>query len=214
MRCAASAKEREEMAAATERMLDAHRMLVKYAVVARNLGSLRRRVPELGLSRDRPPTRNQVDDAFKRAPTYDRPVSLVLSKADLYVGRVRECLHTPNLPRLSHRSPLGIRPGVSDPLLVAAAHFPDFLDFLVSRVRYFKWSFCQALEDQSENPDPLEAAAEGADVSSLIGGEGVLDFLTGHPWRLPGLSTRTAMHLDRRLRREAWEAALSGGRRG
>ena len=205
-----SPAEREEMRAAAERMLDAHRMLLKYAIVARNLGRLKRRLPEMGLDRRTAPTRDQVDDAFKRARVYDRPVSLLLSKADLYVGRNRKCLHTPNLPRIEHCGPPGIRPGVSDPLLVAAGHFPAFLEFLVRHVRYFKWSFCQALEDRSPYPDPLEAKAEGADVSSLIGGEGMLDFVTRHPWSVPGISTGTAIRLDRRLRRGAWEAAMAG----
>ena len=206
-----SPDERVEMAAAVERMLDAHRMLLKYVIVARNLGRLKRRLRGLGLTRKTPPTRDQVDDAFKRARGYDRPVSLVLSKADLYVGRTRACLHTPNLPRLEHREPLGIRPGVSDPLLVAAGHFPAFQEFLERHVRYFKWSFCQALEDRSPYPDPLEAKAEGADVSSLIGGEGVMDFVTRHPWRVPGISTAGAIRLDRGLRRGAWDAAMLGG---
>ena len=206
-----SSGERDEMAAAAERMLDAHRMLLKYAIVARNLRRLNRRLPGLRLNRRTPPSRDQVDDAFQRARGYDRPVSLVLSKADLYVGNTRACLHTPNLPRLDHRAPLGIRPGVSDPLLVASGHFPGFLDFLVRHVRHFKWSFCQALEDRSPYPDPLEARAEGADVSSLIGGEGVLDFLARHPWPVPGLSTATAIRLDRRLRRRAWDTAMMGG---
>lgn len=202
--------ERHQMRAAAERMLDAHRMLLKYAIVARNLGRLRRRLPELGLDPAVAPTRDRVDDAFKQAGTYDRPVSLLLSKADLYVGRNRNCLHTPNLPRIEHRQPPGIRPGLSDPLLVAAGHFPAFLEFLERHVRYFKWSFCQALEDRSPYPDPLEASAEGADASSLIGGEGMLDFVTRHPWSVPGMSTGTAIRLDRRLRRGAWEAAMVG----
>lgn len=205
-----SPAERGEMRAAAERMLDAHRMLLKYAIVARNLGRLKLRLPQLGLDRRAAPTRDQVDDAFKQARTYDRPVSLLLSKADLYVGRIRECLHTPNLPRIEHREPPGIRPGVSDPLLVAAGHFPAFLEFLVRHVRHFKWSFCQALEDRSPYPNPLEARAEGAEVSSLIGGEGMLDFVTRHPWSVPGISTGAAIRLDRRLRRAAWEAAVAG----
>ena len=203
--------ERDQMADATERMLDAHRMLLKYAVVAKDIRRLMRRRPDLGLSREKAPSRNQVDDAFQQASKYACPVALVLSKADLYVGRSRAALHTPNLPRLQHRAPLGIRPGASDPLLVGAGHFPDFMDFLTAHVRYFKWSFCQALEDRSEYPDPLEAQAEGADVSSLIGGDGVLDFLTAHPWGLPGLSTATAIRMDKRLRRSAWDRAMTGG---
>ncbi len=206
--------ERVAMAEAMRRMLDAHRMLLKYAIVARDLRRLRRRLPRLGLSPETPPHRNQVDDAFKQARRYDRPVSLVLSKADLYVGRNRPCLYTPNLPRLDHRTPLGIRPGVSDPLLVAAGLFPDFLDFLRGHVRHFKWSFCQALEDRSDRPSPLEAAPGTSDVSSLMGGEGVLDFLTGHPWRFPGIGTDRAIRWDQRLRRQVWEAALAGGSGG
>lgn len=202
------------MAEASRRMVDAHRMLVKYAIVARDLRRLRRRLPRLGLSPETPPDRNQVDDAFKQARPYDRPVSLVLSKADLYVGRNRPCLYSPNLPRLDHRTPLGIRPGVSDPLLVAAGLFPEYLDFLRRHVRHFKWSFCQALEDRSDRPSPLEAAPGTSDVSSLVGGEGVLDFLTRHPWRFPGIGTDRAIRWDRRLRRQVWEAALAGGTGG
>lgn len=207
-------EERREMSDATRRMLDAHRMLLKYAVVARDLRRLRRRLPQLGLRFETPPTRDQVDDAFQAARRFDRPVSVVLSKADLYVGRERTCLHTPNLPRLDHRVPLGLRPGASDPLLVAAGHFPDFLDFLRSHVRHFKWSFCQALEDRSEYPSPLEAEVDDTDVSSLVGGEAVVDFLTSHPWSFPGISSDTAIRLDRRLRRDAWNAALVGAGRG
>ena len=204
-------EEQAAMAEATRRMLDAHRMLLKYAIVARNLRRLRRRMPALGLSPDTAPDRNQIDDAFKQARPYDRPVSLVLSKADLFVGQGRPCLHAPNLPRLDHRVPLGIRPGMSDPLLVAAGHFPDFLDFLRLHVRHFKWSFCQALEDRSDRPSPLEAAPGRSDVTSLIGGEGVLDFLTAHPWRFPGIDADRAIRWDQRLRPGAWEAARLGG---
>ena len=207
-------QERTAMADATRRMMDAHRMLLKYAIVARDLRRLRRRLPNLELSPDRPPDRNQVDDAFKQARAYDRPVSLVLSKADLFVGQGRPCLHTPPLPRLEHRVPLGVRPGMSDPLLVAAGHFPDFLDFLRVHVRHFKWSFCQALEDRSDRPSPLEAAPGRSDVTSLIGGEGVLDFLTAHPWRFPGMTSDRAIRWDQRARRGAWEAARLGGAGG
>ncbi len=192
-RRAPSSDEQEEMAAAAERMANAHKMLLKYAVVA------------LKSKAARPPTRDQVDDAFKRAPKYDRPVAVVLSKADLYTGRARDRLHTPDLPRLGHRTPVGLRPGVSEPLLTAAAHFPDFLEFLERRVRCFKWSFCQALEDRSPEPDPLDAAGDAEPgTNTLIGGDGVVDFLARHPWRAPGLSSAMAIRLDRRIRREAW----------
>ena len=192
-RRAPSSDEQAEMAAAAERMANAHKMLLKYAVVA------------LKSKAARPPTRDQVDDAFKRAPKYDRPVAVVLSKADLYTGRARDRLHTPDLPRLGHRTPVGLRPGVSEPLLTAAAHFPDFLEFLERRVRCFKWSFCQALEDRSPEPDPLDAAGDAEPgTNTLIGGDGVVDFLARHPWRVPGLSSAMAIRLDRRIRREAW----------
>jgi len=212
-RCVPSESEAEEMKAAQERMLNAHRMLIKYAVVARNLRPLKRRLPKLNLDAERPPTRNEVDDAFRQAPAFDRPVSVVLSKADLFVGRDRPCLHTPSLPRLSHRVPLGIRPDVSDPLLVAAGHFPGFLEFLSDHVKYFKWTFAQAIEDRSESPSPMEAQAEGADVSSLVGAEGALDFITRHPWWMPGPSTATAIRVDRWFRRGEWDAVSVGGRR-
>ena len=203
-RRAPSSDEQEEMAAAAERMANAHKMLLKYAVVARFAQRLRR-TGALKSKAGRPPTRDQVDDAFKRAPKYDRPVAVVLSKADLYTGRARDRLHTPDLPRLGHRTPVGLRPGVSEPLLTAAAHFPDFLEFLERRVRCFKWSFCQALEDRSPEPDPLDAAGDAEPgTNTLIGGDGVVDFLARHPWRAPGLSSAMAIRLDRRIRREAW----------
>lgn len=208
-----SSREKEEMREAQAKMLAAHRMLVKYAVVARNLRRLRRQLPELKLTPELAPTRDQVDDAFLRAPLYDRPVSVVLSKADLYVGRERPCLFTPPLPRLSHTTPLGIKPDVSDPLLVAAGHFPDFLEFLCENVRSFKWTFAQALEDRSDAPSPMEARQGETDVSSLVGAEGAVDFLTRHPWRIPGPSTARMLQWDRRLRPQAWEAVAAGGGR-
>ena len=203
-RRAPSADEQEEIAAAAERMVNAHKMLLKYAVVARFDRKLRRK-GRLNSKPGRPPTRDQVDDAFQRAPKYDRPVAVVLSKADLYTGRVRDRLHTPDLPRMGHRTPAGVRPGESEPLLTAAAHFPDFLEFLERGVRCFKWSFCQALEDRSPEPDPLDAAVDAeTGTNTLIGGDGVVDFLARHPWRAPGLSSAMAIRLDRRLRPEAW----------
>ncbi len=207
-----SAAERAEMDAAVRRMLNAHRMLLKYAVVARELRRGKRRMRRLGLSRAAAPSRDRVDDAFKRSRKFDRPVSLALSKADLYVGSRRPCLHSPNLPRMAHLEPKGVRPEASDPLLVAAAHFPEFQEFLERHVRHFKWSFCQALRDRSPYPDPLEARDRGGEVSSLIGGEGVLDFVTRHPWRVPGPSTAFAVRLDRRLRPDAWNEAHRAAR--
>lgn len=206
--------EQQQMKAASARMVDAHMTLLKYAVAARYARRLRR-FPGIGRGRGRnaPPTRDQVDDAFQHAPKYDRPVAVVLSKADLYAAGNRSCLHAPDLPGppARRRAPSGIVPGESDPLLAAAAHFPRLLDFLERRVRCFKWSFCQALEDRSPDPDPLEADCP-ADPGAwdLLGGEGVVDFLTRHPWGVPGVSSAMAIRLDRRLRHHAWEAALGG----
>ncbi len=235
-RRSASRQEKSEMEAMVGRMLNAHRMLIKYAIVARNLGRLGRKGLKLGDStpptrnqvddacrhahagdvgvNSTPPTRNQVDDAFRRSRPYDRPVSLVFSKADLYVGPRRSCLHSPSLPGLEHLVPEGVHPLESDPLLVAAGHFPEFQSFLERHVRHFKWSFCQALQDKSPNPDPNEAGDQAAGISSLLGGEGVMDFVTSHPWRVPGLSTARYIRLDRALRRDAWGAALSGSTPG
>jgi hypothetical protein len=210
--------ERDEigMRNATRRMVDAHRMLLKYAMVARDLERLSKALPQLGLDPDHPPTRNQVDDAFRTARRLAVPVALGFSKADLYApvgadgGPGRSGLYTPDLPGGGGRPAPPLHPLFTDPLVLGHLHFPELFDFLQERVRYFKFDFVQALVDRSTCPDPREAAGEATDASreTFLGAEGLLEFVTHHPWRLPGMGTAAAIRLDRRLRPDRWNRSL------
>lgn len=203
--------ERDEIAMrdAARRMLDAHKVLLKYAVVARSLKRLRRSVPELELDGATAPTRNQVDDAFKSAPALDVPVAVGFSKADLYaLGGQRSGLYTPDLPRGGGGTPPPpLHPLRTDPMILARLHFPDFFDFLLERVRHFHFDFVQALVDRSAEPDPTQADEGSATVEmdTLVGAEGLVEFVTRHPWRFPAPSTRTLIRLSRWLDRDRWE---------
>ena len=198
-------REETEMRAATRRMIDALRILVKYAIVAKDLPRLKRRLPRLGLDADRAPSRTQVDDAFNAAAELRIPVAVGFSKADLYhSAQGRGGLHGPDLVGPGGATAPAIRPAESDPLIVGAMHFPEFFEFLLRRVRYFTFDFVQALEDRSPAPDPNIAAAADGDARTLVGAESLLEFLTAHPWGLPGPSTASALRLDRRLRPWRW----------
>jgi hypothetical protein len=200
------AGEQDEMRQASRRMVDAHRTLLKYALVAANLRKLARRFPRLELDRERAPGRAQIDDAFQASEPLRAPVAVVFSKADLYACGTRPGLHAPPLhgsemlPRLD--------PRLSDPLVLGWRYFPELFEFLMERVRYFKFDFAQALEDRSPAPSPNVASAADGDMSTLLGAEPILEFLTVHPWRFPSLSTATAVRLDRRLRPHRWSDAF------
>jgi len=203
--------ERDEIAMreAQQRMVDAHRMLLKYAIVARDLERLRRRLPKLGLDPVEAPSRNQVDDAFKSARPLRVPVAVAFTKADLYApAGQRAGLYTPDLPGRAGQPAPPLHPIRTDPWALAYLHFPDFFDFMTERVRHFTFDFVQALEDRSAEPDPQRADEEGAAVDRLVGAEALVEFVTQHPWGFPGLSSRWALALDRRVHRERWEADL------
>lgn len=217
----AEPSERDEIAMrrARDRMVDAHRMLLKYAIVARDLKRLRRAVPGVGLSADEVPTRDQVDDAVPSARRLPIPVALAFSKADLYApgdgaGSVEGLrsvgLHTPDLPGRSGQPAPPLHPLYTDPMALGHLHFPELFDFLVERVRYFHFDFVQALVDRSAAPDPQEAAEDRADAGrgTLVGGEGLLEFVTRHPWRLPGPTTAAALEADRLLNPRRWDREL------
>ena len=93
---------------------------------------------------------------------YARPVSLVFSRADRY-----------------HKE-INIDPRKEDPLTVAKDKFPQFHHWLERHVRYFRWSFCQAIE----NPEPANMETANDDPSTLIGAEGILTF-HNHYWSWP-----------------------------
>jgi hypothetical protein len=197
---------------ARERMVNAHRMLLKYALVAQDLTRLRKVMPQLGLDPLEAPTRNQVDDAFQTAARLKAPVAVAFSKADLYAprgsdGRPRRSgLYTPDLPHRSGQPAPPLHPLRTDPLLLGHLHFPELFEFLMERVRYFKFDFVQALEDRSEEPSPHEAAEAQADATrdSLLGGEALLEFATQRPWPA-GLDASAAIRLDRRLHPRRWD---------
>lgn len=213
--------ERDEIAMrqARDRMISAHRMLLKYAMVARDLKRLRRVVPGLGLSATEVPTRNQVDDAVPSARRLRVPVALGFSKADLFApgdgpgagdGLRRVGLYTPDVPGRSGQPAPPLHPLHTDPLVLGHLHFPELFEFLLERVRYFHFDFVQALVDRSDEPDPQEATEAHTDAGrgTLLGGEGLLEFVTQHPWRLPGLDTRRALRLDRLLNPHRWDRKL------
>lgn len=198
---------------ARERMVNAHRMLLKYALVAQDLKRLRKAMPHLGLDPVEAPTRNQVDDAFQTAARLTAPVAVAFSKADLYAPRgsdgrpQRSGLYTPDLPHRSGQPAPPLHPLRTDPLILGHLHFPGLFEFLMERVRYFKFDFVQALEDRSEDPNPHEASEGTADATreSLVGGEALLEFVTQQPWRLPGLDASAAIRLDRKLHPRRWD---------
>jgi hypothetical protein len=195
--------EEEEMQRACRRLVDAHRTLLKYAMVAADLRRLRRRFPRLELDAARAPTRTQVDDAFQAAEPLRAPVAIAFSKADLYACGPRPGLHAPPLPGMSASAALD--PLDADPLVLGWRWFPDLFEFLMQRVRYFKFDFVQALEDRSPAPNPNVAAASAdAGIGMLLGAEAILEYLTAHPWRFPSLSTATAIRLDQRLHPLRW----------
>ncbi len=201
------AAEEEDMQRASQRMVDAHRMLLKYALVAADLHRLSRRFPGLGLDSVNAPGRAQIDDAFQAAQRLRFPVAVAFTKADLFACGPRPGLHS---PARNGRGPgLPLDPMHADPLVLGWQHFRELFDFLMQRVRHFKFDFVQALEDLSPTPSPNIASAADADIATLIGAEAILEFLTGHPWRFPSLSTATAVRLDRRFNPDRWNGALS-----
>jgi hypothetical protein len=203
-------RDETDMRAATRRMIDALQILLKYTIVAKDLPRLRRRLPGLDLDPHQAPSRTQVDDAFNAAASLRAPVAVAFSKADLYSSvQGRPGLFGPDLTGPGGHRPPPIRPAESDPLMVGALHFPEFFEFLMRRVRHFKFDFVQALEDRSVAPDPNIAAATDGDARTLVGAESVLEFLTAHPWGLPGPSTATALLLDRRLRPWRWNGGVA-----
>lgn len=201
--------EEGEMRRACRRMVDAHRTLLKYALVAADLRRLRRRFPRLDLDADVAPGRAQVDDAFQSARALRAPVVVAFSKADLYASGERAGLHTPAAPARHHAGAAPLDPIEADPLLLGNHHFPDLFEFLLQRVRHFKFDFVQALEDRSPSPNPNVASAADADIRTLVGAESILEFLTAHPWRFPSLSTAAALRLDRRLDPARWSASAA-----
>ena len=92
-----------------------------------------------------------------------------------------------------------------------SAHIgPELFDFLMDHVSHFTFEFVQALVDRSLEPDPQEARDAHSDAGreTLLGGEGLLEFITQHPWRLPGLDTARAVRLDQRLNPRRWDREL------
>jgi hypothetical protein len=195
------------MAQAERRMIDAHRMLVKYAMVARDLRMLRKALPHLGLDDVVAPSRNQVDDAFRSAAALRIPVFVAFSKADLYApAGARRGLYSPDVPGQTGTTPPPLHPEKTDPLVLGWLHFPDLFEFLMEHARFFRFDFVQALEDRSPAPDPNIATRADSTIETLVGAESILEFLTAHPWTFPGISTATAVRIDRRLRPGRWRA--------
>lgn len=206
---------RDEMRKASATMVASHRTLLKFAIVAKGLRKLGRTGRRFGIGPERAPTRSQIDDVYRSAPDLPCPVLVGFSKADLFApGDSRSGLFSPSPPGMDGIVTPPLHPLRTDPLVLGRTHFPELFDFLLARVRHFKFDFVQALEDASDRPDPQEARIPDAPIETLVGAEGALAFLTGHPWSFPGISTRTALRLDRWLRRSRWNGgavqALAG----
>ena len=191
--------ERQQMRDVFESMLHAHQTLLKYAVVAQDLARLKRHDPKLELDAGAAPSRNAVDDAFRSARRLKAPVGVAFSKADLYRVGARAGLHPPGPGRAAP-----VDPDAADPLMLGRRHLPELFVMLEERVRHFRFDFVQAFEDPSDHPDPAEAHASDMRIDTMVGAESMLEFVTSHPWRVPGLGTATALRIDRMLNAARW----------
>ena len=60
---------------------------------------------------------------------------------------------------------------------------------------------------QTQGEGAQEADAD-AGRGTLLGGEALVEFVTQHPWGLPGMDTAFALRLDRKLHPERWDRDL------
>jgi hypothetical protein len=48
-------------------------------------------------------------------------------------------------------------------------------------------------------------------IDTMVGAESMLEFVTSHPWQVPGLGTATALRIDRMLNASRWNGAEPRG---
>jgi hypothetical protein len=197
----------------TAEMINSITVLLKYALVARQLGRVRKTQPNLKLTQPKgykgfwAPDRHTIDEAFRMVNPLDIPVFIAFSKADLCQTPAHPVgLRTPPLPANGNaRYHAHIQPETSDPLILGMQAFPRLHEFLSRYVRYFKYDFVQVLRDHTIDPNPLEAPLirEGGAVD-LRGVESVLEFVTDHPWRFGSPGVAKAVEWSRRADPDRW----------
>lgn len=198
---------------ATAGMINSTLLLLKYAIVAKQLKRVGKAHPNLQLTKPEghaglwAPDRHTIDEAFKAAGALDIPVFIAFSKADLCRTVAHPMgLRTPPLPpNAEERYHARIQPKQSDPLILGMQAFPRLHEFLSEHVRYFKYDFVQVIRDTTSNPSPLDAPLIGqGGVASLRGVESALEFVTDHPWGIGSPGTAKAVEWSQRMDPDRW----------
>jgi hypothetical protein len=197
----------------TAEMINSTTLLLKYAMVARQLGRVRKTHPNLKLTKPEghsglwAPDRHTIDEAFKAVGALDIPVFIAFSKADLCETVIHPTgLRTPPLPaNAKAQYHARIQPELSDPLVLGMQAFPRLHEFLSKHVRYFKYDFVQVIRDASQLPSADHAPLLGqGGVADLRGVESALEFVADHPWGIGSPGTVKAVEWSRRTDPDRW----------
>jgi hypothetical protein len=200
----------------TAGMINSTTLLLKYAMVARQLDRVRKTHPNLQLTKpeDHPglwaPERHTIDEAFKAVGALDIPVFIAFSKADLCETVTHPTgLRTPPLPaNAKAQYHARIQPELSDPLVLGMQAFPRLHEFLSKHVRYFKYDYVQVIRDFSPLPSAAQAPLLGqGGVTDLRGVESALEFVADHPWGIGSPGTAKAVEWSRRTDPDRWTRA-------
>jgi hypothetical protein len=196
---------------ATADMLNSTMLLLKYALVARQVKRLSRNHPGLvrpsGHAGPWAPERHAVDEAFKSLEPMELPVFVAFSKSDLCCTPSRRGgLRTPPLPvNGTQQYHARVRPEATDPLVLAMQAFPRLYEFLSKHVRYFKFDFIHVIRDTTPNPNASEAPGIGeGGEPELKGVESALEFLGDHGWGFAAGGTVKAIDWSRRRDPDRW----------
>lgn len=197
----------------TAEMINSTVLLLKYAMVARQLDRVRKAHPNLQLTKPQDhsglwaPDRHTIDEAFKAVVVLDIPVFIAFSKADLCETLTHPLgLRTPPLPaNAKAQYHARIQPELSDPLILGMQAFPRLHEFLSKHVRYFKYDFVQVIRDITDTPSPQQAPLIGhGGVADLRGVESALEFVADHPWGIGSPGTAKAVEWSRRTNPDRW----------
>lgn len=198
---------------ATDEMIESTTLLLRYALVAKELDRARKERGRQELTRPTDfmgpwaPTRQAIDGAFKKVAPLDIPVFFAFSKADVCAPPARpHGLTTPPLPpNAKSQYHAYVHPDKTDPLVLGMEAFPKLYKFLSEHVRYFKFDFLNVIRDRRRNPDPLTAPSVGkGGIRELCGAASALEFVAEHGWRLPAGGTAKAVKWARRAHPERW----------
>jgi hypothetical protein len=196
---------------ATLETINSATLLVKYAMVAKQLARVRRAHPNINLTEPEghegfwAPGRHAIDEAFPAVDPLDIPVFVAFSKSDLCETLTHPGgLRTPPLPANgAKRYHAFVRPDASDPLILGMQAFPRLYEFLSKYVRYFKFDFVQAIRDTSAQPDPSVLRGQSA-IPDLRGVESALEFVADHAWTLGSPGTARAVEWSQRADPDRW----------